>query len=95
MVAQERINVRETVGRKNNCKVNFFSMYFVRTKEEIYLSFKNSEKEQTQALSLVLLLLLVNFVSGSRLKLMYISLMENVRSSLTHFHGFQLLVLLP
>ena len=36
MVAQERINVRETVERKNNCKVNFFSMYFVRTKEEIH-----------------------------------------------------------
>ena len=44
MVAQERINVRETVGRKNNCKVNFFSMYFVRTKEEIHLPFENSEK---------------------------------------------------
>ena len=44
VVAQEKINVRETVGRKNNCKVNFFSMYFVRTKEEIHLSFKNSEK---------------------------------------------------
>ena len=25
-------------------KVNFFSMYFVRTKEEIHLSFENSEK---------------------------------------------------
>ena len=50
MVAQERINVRETVGRKNNSKVNFFSMYFVRTKEEIHLSFKNSEKSSTQAL---------------------------------------------
>ena len=44
MVAQEKINVSETVGRKNNGKVNFFSMYFVRTKEEIHLSFKNSEK---------------------------------------------------
>ena len=44
MVAQERINVLETVGRKNNCKVNSFSMYFVRTKEEIHLSFENSEK---------------------------------------------------
>ena len=44
MVAQERINVRETVGRKNNCKVNLFSMYFVRTEEEIPLSFENSEK---------------------------------------------------
>ena len=44
MVAQERINVRETVGRKNNCKVNFFSMYFVRTNEKIHSSFKNSEK---------------------------------------------------
>ena len=37
MVAQERINVHETVGRKN-----FFSMYFVRNSEEIHLSFKNS-----------------------------------------------------
>ena len=51
MVAHEKINVHETVGRKNNCKVNFFSMYFVQTKEEIHLSFKNSEKQQTQALS--------------------------------------------
>ena len=34
MVAQERINVRETVGRKNNCKLNFFSTYFVRNNEE-------------------------------------------------------------
>ena len=54
MVAQERINIRETVGRKNNCKVNFFSMYFVRTKEEIHLSFKNSEKYPTQALRIFL-----------------------------------------
>ena len=50
MVALERINVHETVGRKNNHKLNFFSMYFVRNNEEIYLSFKNSEKLQTQAL---------------------------------------------
>ena len=42
MVAQERINVCETVGRKNNCKLNFFSMYFVQNIEEIHLSFKNS-----------------------------------------------------
>ena len=47
------------------------------------------------SLSLVLLLLLVNFVSGFRLEMMYISLIENIRSSLTHLHGFQLLVLLP
>ena len=46
-------------------------------------------------LNLVLLLLLVNFVSGVRLKLMYISLIENIRSSLIHLHGFQLVVLLP
>ena len=44
MVAQERVNVRETVGRKNNWKLNFFSMYFVRNNEEIHMSFKNSEK---------------------------------------------------
>ena len=29
------------------------------------------------------------------LELMYISLIENIRSSLTHLHGFQQLVLLP
>ena len=46
-------------------------------------------------LSSLLLLLLVNFVSGFRLELMYISLTENIRSSLIHLHGFQLLVLLP
>ena len=44
MVAQERMNVGEAVGRKNNCKFNFFSMYFVQNNEEIHLSFKNSEK---------------------------------------------------
>ena len=34
------------------------------------------------SLNLVLLLLLVNFVSGLRLEMMYISLIENIRSSL-------------
>ena len=43
----------------------------------------------------VLKLLLVNFVSGFRLELMYISLIESIRSSLTHLHGFQQPVLLP
>ena len=52
MVGQETIHVRETVGRKNNCKLNFFSMYFVRTNEEIHLSFKNSGKQRTQALNI-------------------------------------------
>ena len=46
-------------------------------------------------LNLVLLLLLVNFVSWFRLELMYIPLIVNVRSSLTHLHGFHLLVRLP
>ena len=36
----------------------------------------------------MLLLLLVNFVSGFRLELMDISLIVSIRSSLTHFHGF-------
>ena len=54
MVALERINVRETVGRKNNCQLNFFSIYFVQTNEEIHLSFKNSEKQQKQALTLLI-----------------------------------------
>ena len=34
-------------------------------------------------------------VSGFRLELVYISLIENIRSSLIHLYGFQLLVLLP
>ena len=41
------------------------------------------------------LLLPVNFVSGFRLEFMYISFIISISSSLTHFHGFQLLVLLP
>ena len=39
--------------------------------------------------------MLVNFVSGFRLELMCISLIESIRSSFTHLHGIQLLVLLP
>ena len=35
------------------------------------------------------------FVSGFRLELMYIYHIENIRSSLIHLHGFQLLELLP
>ena len=31
-------------GKKNNRKLNFFSMYFVRNNKEIHLSFKKSEK---------------------------------------------------
>ena len=47
------------------------------------------------SLNSVLLLLLVNFLSRFRLELMYISLIKSIRSSLTHLHGFLLLVLLP
>ena len=40
--------------------------------------------------------LLLNFVSGFKLELMYISLIFiSIRSNLTHLHGFQLLVQLP
>ena len=46
------------------------------------------------SLILLLLLLLVNFVTGFRLELMYISLIENM-SSLICLYGFQLLVMLP
>ena len=35
------------------------------------------------------------FLSRFRLELIYTSLTESIRSSLTHLHGFQLLVLLP
>ena len=43
MVAQERINICETVGRKNNCKLNFFSMYFVQSQVKVSLDGKFSE----------------------------------------------------
>ena len=46
------------------------------------------------SLSLVLLLLLVNLVTGFSLELMYISLIINIRSNLTDVCGFQLVVLL-
>ena len=46
------------------------------------------------SLNSVLLLLLVNFVIGFGLELMYISLIVSIRSNLTHLHGFQQLVLL-
>ena len=45
-----------------------------------------------RSLKLMLLLLLVNFVSGFRLDLMYIYLIESIRPSLTHLHDFQLLL---
>ena len=45
-------------------------------------------------LSSALLLLPVNFVSWFNLALMYITLIVSTRSSLTHLHGFQLLILL-
>ena len=38
--------------------------------------------------SVLLLLLLVNFESGFRLEMMYVSLIIIARSSLTHLHGF-------
>ena len=41
------------------------------------------------SLNSVLLLLLVNFVSGFRLELMYISLIRSITSRLTHIHGLQ------
>ena len=43
MVAQVRVNVHEKIERKNNCKLDFFSMYFVRSNEEIH-SFKRIVK---------------------------------------------------
>ena len=46
-------------------------------------------------LNSMLLLLLVNFASGFRLRLMYISLIESIRSSFTYGHGFQQNLLLP
>ena len=45
--------VKQWEERKNNYKLNFFSMYFVRNNKEIHFSFKNREKQRTQALRAV------------------------------------------
>ena len=47
---------------------------------------------QTLSLNWVLLLLLLNFQSGSSLKLVYISRIVNVRTIFIYLHGFQLLM---
>ena len=47
------------------------------------------------SLSWMLLLMLINFVTGLLLELMYTSLTINIRSSLIHLHGFQVLLVLP
>ena len=46
------------------------------------------------SVKLIPLLLLVNFVSGSKLELIHISLIINNRPRISHLYGFQLLVLL-
>ena len=51
MAAQARMNAHVTMGRKNKCKLNFFSMCFVQNNEDIHFSSKNSEKWRTQALN--------------------------------------------
>ena len=48
-----------------------------------------------KSLSLMLLLMVLNSVCESRLELMYLSLIVNIRSSIIYLHGFLLLVLLP
>ena len=51
-------------------------------------------RDRRISLNSVLLLLLVNFLSGFRLELMNISLNVNIKSSFIQLHVFQLLVLL-
>ena len=47
------------------------------------------------SLNSVLQLLLVIFVDGLRLELVFISLIVNIRSNLAHLYDFQQLMLLP
>ena len=60
-------------------------------------SLRNHLREVHGRISLnsVLLLWLVNFVSGFRLEFIYISLIESIRLTLTHLHVFQQFVVLP
>ena len=74
------VGMQNFQGTFETCKQSFISAFLIC---------------MTVPLNPVLVLLLVNFVSGLRLKLMYISLIISIRSHLTHLHGFQQLVLLP
>ena len=61
-----------------------------------WLSFERcSLGSERMSLILLLLLLVLNFVSGSKLELMYVSLIVIIRSGLIYPHGFQLPVLVP
>ena len=77
----------------------FPNIYFSKTKvQHNFCSFRfklSIHEVFHQHLKSVLLLLQVNFVSGFRLELIYISFIESIRSNLTHLHGFQQFVLLP
>ena len=78
---------------KTRCPVSWHSLWLFSCWLG-WSSWSFERRSMGRYFSTLLLLLLVNFVSGSRLELMSISLIENIRSSLTHLHGFQPLVLL-
>ena len=82
-------NIDEVLSTYPSANVFVFGDFNVHHREDIF------NVHGRISLNSVLLLLLVNFVSGFRLKLRYISLIVSIRSGLIHFHGFQRLVQLP
>ena len=63
--------------------------------EVVFVIIKEMFHGRMSVKSIPLLLLVMNFVSGYRLELILTSFIKNIRPSLIHIYGFQLLVLLP
>ena len=97
-----------SIGKFCSCCLSHFPLIFPQTQEGMpHVAYDDSRREWdglrdhfremfrgSVSSNLVLLWLLHNFVSGSRLELMYISLIVNIRSNVTYIHGFMPLVLL-
>ena len=77
-----------------NMLLSQFPLIFFQTQNFLCETFEYSRVDWTRSLNSVLLRLLLNFLSELRMILMQISLIVNMRSSLTHRHGLQLLKLL-
>ena len=83
-----------SVKLKTRCRVSshnlwLFSCWLGRSS----WSFERCPREDI--FKLIALVLLVNFMSGFSVELMYVSLIESISLKLIHLHGFQLIVLLP
>ena len=87
-----------TLGNSDLAVVSVFIRFLINSKQHapfhrifmtILMQFHGRDVPWRISLNSVLLLLLVNFVNGFRLELMYVSLVISIRSNPTHLQGFQ------